>query len=468
MIKQIFDEIAGESSTNGKMVILGNYKDVPLLKEILYMTYSNRYKYYIKQIPSYVHCENTTKLSLEDGLEVLKLISKRVYTGGDAKLQLCNVLEVLSPDDAQIIEYIVGRSCKIGMGTRNINKIFPKLIEKVSYMGAKSYSVEGVKKLLKKGRCIIQKKMDGRFCNAIIRGGEVEMMSRQGEPTILDNAKFLSELEGLEDCVLNGELIMDSPKGGTSGIIDRYTSNGIIMSLIDITKKREERGPEATQKKIDAFEKKHMNFNDALNLIRFTVWDTITVDEFYDAKSKIPYYKRLESVTDLVEGLEMVSIVDSLEITTFEEAIGHFQSMLNSGEEGSVIKAYDGVWCDGKPNHQHKLKLAMDMDLKIVGFNYGTGKNSEVISSLNCETSCGLLKTSPTGMTEADMKYITENQGNLLNTIVEVKCSGLSWDSEGNYSLFHPVYKGSRIGEKDVADSLEDVKAIEAMAKGLS
>ena len=65
------------------------------------------------------------------------------------------------------------------------------------------------------------------------------------------------------------------------------------------------------------------------------------------------------------------------------------------------------------------------------------------------------------------MDYITKNQSELLSTIIEVKCCGLSKNSNGEYSLLHPVYIKSRVGEKDVADSLESIKEIEAMAKGL-
>jgi len=112
------------------------------------------------------------------------------------------------------------------------------------------------------------------------------------------------------------------------------------------------------------------------------------------------------------------------------------------------------------------MKLEMDIDLKIVGFNYGTGKNAELISSLNCETSDGKLKTRPQGINEDDMEYITKNQKKLLGTIVEVKCSGLSKDSSNNYSLLHPVFKILR-DDKKTANSLTEVMDIEKMIKGL-
>ena len=118
-------------------------------------------------------------------------------------------------------------------------------------------------------------------------------------------------------------------------------------------------------------------------------------------------------------------------------------------------------------NHQIKLKLEITVDLKIVGFNLGTGKNAEVISSLNAESSDGKVFTRPTGIDEETMEYITNHQDELLGTIIEVKCCGLSKNSEGAYSLLHPCYVKLRAGEKENADSLDDIIKIENMAKGL-
>jgi hypothetical protein len=58
------------------------------------------------------------------------------------------------------------------------------------------------------------------------------------------------------------------------------------------------------------------------------------------------------------------------------------------------------------------MKLEMDIDLRIVGFNYGSKgtKNESVISVLQLESECGLLKTAPGGMTEAMMADITNRQ----------------------------------------------------------
>ena len=112
------------------------------------------------------------------------------------------------------------------------------------------------------------------------------------------------------------------------------------------------------------------------------------------------------------------------------------------------------------------MKLEIEMELRITGFNYGTGKNANVISSVNVQSEDGLLKTAPTGINEKEMRYITDHQEELMGTIITAKCSGISQNHLGEYSLLHPVYKFRR-NDKDVADTLAVILDIEAMAKGL-
>ncbi len=460
-IKQIFDEIANESSTKQKMVILGKYKDSNLLRTVLFLANTKRVKFYIKQIPEYV--TNNKFMPLHWAIEQLEDISNREVTGDAARAHLQYILSSVASDDAYIVERIIDKDCKIGMGTSNMNKVFPKLIEDTPYMGAKSFSPDLAKKILEDGPAYSDIKMDGRYCNALIRSGDVELESRQGEPTILTGAKFLEELAGFPDCVLNGELTMDG--------VSRYESNGIISSLIDIMGKVDNRSLDETAKKLKAFKEKHGEIQAILDKITFTVWDTITIDEYFATKSSDERTSRFESLKTLLKhkNATMVRVIETTIVKTYEEAIAHFQDVLNKGFEGTILKSRKGTWKDGKPNWQVKMKLEMDVDLKIVGFEYGSKgtKNEKVISTLLAESSDGIVKTSPSNMTEEMMQYVTDNQERLLGTIVEVKCSGLSQDKDGNYSLLHPRFKSLR-NDKATCDSFETIKEIEAMAKGLA
>lgn len=465
-IKLILDTIAAISGKNDKGKELAKHKDNELLKRVIYLAHSPRVKFYIKQIPEYTGNTSVTE-TLEKALDELMPLQTRLITGGEAITWLQNMLSCVTSDDALVIERIIGKDLKIGMDS-GINKVIPKLIEETPYQGAKSFSEKGAAKLFEKGKdkktkvVISQIKADGTYRNAIIRSGEVELISRQGEVSTLTGAKFLSELATLEDCVLNGELTIDGMK--------RTVANGMVSSIMDIIENTNSRSPEETQKKYLEFEKKHGNWQEALDKMRFTVWDKITVEEYFEAESSTPYIERFKALEETLSthNLVQVEVVETRYITTYAEAIEHFLDAQKRGLEGTIIKSSEAGWKDGKPTYQIKMKLEMSMDLRIVGFKYGTKgtKNENVISVLELESECGLLKTAPAGMTEEMMADITARQEELMGTIVEIRCCGLS-QTERGWSTQHPSVTELR-PDKDTCDTLESCKEIEEMAKTLT
>lgn len=471
-IKSILDSIAALSGKKDKIAELKKHADNYVLKRAIYLAQSPRVNFYIKQIPEYTSKaeslgrSNHTLISLEGAMDSLTPLIERTVTGNEAKEHLVEILSLLSSDDASVIEKIIGKNCKIGMDS-SINKALGiPLLEETPYQGAKSFSVKGAKKLfkgLKKGEVVIsQIKADGTYRNNINQDNQVQLLSRQGEISFLSGTKFLDELTNFPDSVLNGELTIDG--------FTRTEANGMVSSMMDIIEKAEERGEAKTAKKKQAFEDKHGNFEEAQAKLRFTVWDMITIDEYGDAKSDTPYIERFEALEALlkVQAPTMIDLVETRYITTFEEAMEHFLDAQSRGLEGTIIKSSTAGWKDGKPTYQIKMKLEMNMDLRIVGFNYGTvgTKNEHVISALQLESECGLLKTTPSGMKEAMMADITERQEELMGTIVEIRCCGLSHNSKMEWSTAHPSVVELRT-DKTTCDTLESCKEIEEMAKGL-
>lgn len=470
-IKKIFDAIAAESSTNQKMKMLSEYKEhEELLKRVLYLANSKRVKFYIKQIPEYK--SNDKYIDLKYGLDKLAVLSNRELTGDVAREHLSIILSELHPDDAYIVERIIDKDTKVGLGTRMINKVFPDLIESTPYMGAKPYDIKLIEKLIAKGPAKSQVKMDGSFANCIIRDGEVEIVSRAGEQVVLTGSKLVEELSTLTDeMVLNGELTI-------LGVPIRRIANGIINSLIDIQSKVEERGEVETQKKIKKFLLEHavdfgdenITYQEILDRVTYTSWDLITVEEYYNKKSTRPYDERLKQLSELInsKNCTRVNLIESRDVTTVEEAMQHFSELLNMGLEGTILKEGKGEWKNGKGNNQIKFKLEIHLDLKIVGFQMGTKgtKNENVVSTLLLESSCGQLKTNPSGMNEKMMEDVTKRQEELLGTVVEIRCCGLSQDSKGNWSTLHPSVEELRT-DKTTCDSLESAIAIENAAKGV-
>lgn len=467
-IKEIFDSISTLSGKKDKIAELGKHKDNQLLQRVIYLAHSPRVNFYIKQIPAY-NGNAADTIDLTVALDGLDRIINRELTGYDAIDHLSSLLESLPTNDAYVLERIIDKNLKIGMDT-SINKVFPKLIEETPYMGAKSFSVKGAKKLFgprkdgsgKMKLVASQIKADGTYRNAIIKDGQVELLSRQGEISHLKGSDFLKELAQFEDCVLNGELTIDG--------YDRYTANGMVSSMMDIIEKQDDRGPEKTQKKILEFAKEHGDWDEVLTKLRFTVWDMITVDEYYEAKSDTPYTDRFQNLKNLIKqhDTKMVDIVETKWVYSFEEAMEHFLDAQARGLEGTIIKAITEGWKDGKPTYQIKMKLEMNIDLRIVKpvfGNVGT-KYETKINGFILESSCGTIRTTARGVKEAEMEIFTKLGDKMIGDIIETKCCGLSQDREGNWSLLHPSVVEYRT-DKTTCDSLESAKEIEEMAKTL-
>jgi len=210
---------------------------------------------------------------------------------------------------------------------------------------------------------------------------------------------------------------------------------------------------------------------DVLDRIVYTCWDIITVDEYYAKASKTPYHKRFEALEKLLQDKKptRIQLVESREVKTLQDVMEHFLDALKRGLEGTILKDNDGAWKNGKPSYQVKFKLEMNLDLKIIGFQYGEkgSKNEHVISTLLLESSCGKLKTNPSGMNEKMMADVTKRQAELLGTVVEIRCCGLSQNSKGEWSTAHPSIEELR-SDKKTFDSLESAKKIEEAAKTLS
>jgi hypothetical protein len=150
----------------------------------------------------------------------------------------------------------------------------------------------------------------------------------------------------MEDCVLNGELTIDGYK--------RTIANGMVNSIMDIVEKLKKEVKLKRVRKIAAFEDKHGPMADALDKMRITVWDMISVDEYFEGKSVTEYHIRYNSLRKMVENKACVQVqVDLIEtrfITTYEEAMDHF---LDTQKEVLKVQLSKLLMLVGRMGNQH-------------------------------------------------------------------------------------------------------------------
>jgi len=470
-ILDIIDEIAENSGKIYKKETIEKYKDDDLFIRVLKLTYNPNITYRIKELPIVKDYTDESK-PLSDALDILDLIIARTLKGNEAITELTSIISKLLTEDEIVLRRIIDRSLKLGCNVSTINKAIPGTIPTTPYMGAVSFNEKKARKLfIEDEECEIDVKMDGRYVNIICKDDDIEMVSRQGKNSFINNPKLISTAKYMskyltnnndidDDIVLNGELMI---KG-----VSRYEANGMLASIIKITEKELE-GLDVTKDKAK-FKKKHMDFDKAVENVYVTVWDFLPYKTYMNAESWSTIRKNrlymLESAMPVLT--DVINLVEYKIVKTYDEAISYFRELLNKGEEGAILKSLYGTWENKKPIYQIKMKLEFTVDLKIIGFNEGEkgSKFEGMLGSLQCESSDSLLKADPGGYNDDLRQTIWNNKDSYIDKIVEVKCNGISHDKDNNYSLLHPVFK--EIRDDTTADSLEQIIENENMVLGLT
>lgn len=458
LIEEIIETLASISSSKEKLAFLGKQSENELLKRIFYLAYSPRIKFYIKKIPEYT---SLGVITLEGALSLLSDLYLRHKTGNDAIQHLQMILNNCSASHSKIIKGIIGKDLKCGVNSSTINKVWKGLIEETPYMGAIPYNKKKASLLFNDSVGVISnEKLDGRYCNTIISSDKIVHEARSGEITYLnDTFDFLLQ-QPEKDIVLNGELIIDG--------VDRYTSNGMIASLISIFKK-EHNSIDTTKERLQFRKKYFQNVEDILESVIIVCWDLITLSEYENSLSTVIYQERFKRLQAYIEAANnsRLRLVDNKIVHSLEEALADFKEKLQEGKEGTILKGLSEIWKDGKPNWQIKLKLELSVDLKIVGFKPGKkGTRLEnTLGALIVESEDGLLQTDPSGISDEMRDYIWQNQHSLLNSIVEIKCCGTSIGKNSSvYSLLHPCFIKLR-DDKIIANTLPEILEIENSVK---
>jgi len=167
-------------------------------------------------------------------------------------------------------------------------------------------------------------------------------------------------------------------------------------------------------------------------------------------------------------GYNSITLVDQRVCNTINDIADHFREVREQGEEGIIIKDFRCVWKDGTSKHMIKLKVIIEVELKMVGWYYGTPgtKNETLVGGVNCESSDGLVAVNfGTGISDEERKDWLGTLDAMVakGQIVTVKCNGVTLSKvEGaKYSLFLPRFKEFR-QDKFEADSLEKIQQQEA------
>jgi len=443
---QAFDAIESIAKTASKTEKESMVKSMllfPTFKRVCVAAYDVRTTYGMDKVP-----EKDPKFAPGETLfidpvwQMLDALAKRTLTGNAAKEEVSKWMQLLSPKSAELLKRIIKKDLRAGFTGGTVNRVAPGTVrEEPPYMRCTLVKDVDLSTWPWADGVFSQEKMDGQFVNVDHETtGEVVITTRGGNPY---PAALMKELNQAIRVTLeagtqsHGELLVTGPNGE---LYAREVSNGKLNSLM---------------------QGGALEGGDKLVIY---LWDQIPLGSAIPkGKSGTPYRSRFK---DLLLQLKTqpaggpLRMVPTKIVKSLEEAMAHYRELLAQGKEGTIIAHPNGIWKDGTSKDKVKLKLQVDVDLKPVRFEAGTGKNAATFGAIVCQTSDGLLEVAVGGgYTDKVRKELNEKRDEVLNSIMVVRANSIMAPSEEGkpYSLFLPRHVELRTDKRE-ADSLPRVK----------
>ncbi|ENL1756305.1 hypothetical protein AB4U81_003652 [Salmonella enterica] len=455
---EIIQNLRDTKGTNAKKAVLTEaFRTNPELVDFLQYVYDPMRSYYRTQFNLNAFPRMLSRGvvgSWDQVYDVLDMMSERRIGGMKADQELAKAATNIHPDYHTLIQIILDRDIKAGIAEKGINAAFNaaggtgRLINILPYHRYDNMTIDLLKTMDFKRGVFSQLKSDGMFANIICRyGKDPEIRSRSGSLIAGGSVDNLSLVfkdiiygAGIGESVFHGELLVIDLK--TNTVLPRAIGNGKLNSVIQTGEPLEDR-----------------------YRVIYRVWDVVPYDKWFNAERvDTPYERRFDIIQQLFDEDDgLVQVQETRVVHSFEEAVDHFKDALARGEEGTICKSADMPWEDGTSSEGLKLKMEVECDLEIVGFNEGDkkGKHARTFGSLLCKTSDGLLVVGVSGISDELRLRMWENQGDYIGMIAAVLSNGVQDKTDDAMkSLFLPRLVEVRT-DKKVANTLAEVYAIQ-------
>lgn len=467
-ILSILTEIKNDSSTLAKKRILTENKDNHVLARVLKLALDPGIVSGYKKLPHPDMIFGTEKIDLGTALDKLEPIYSRQLTGHAGRDYLATLMGSVSESDCEVLRRVLTKDLECGASDKITNDVFGKgFIKDEPYMRCSLVDTKTIRNIDFKtyGYAVSETKMDGQYLNHTVINNQLTCTSRNGK--VYDflgsrdelMANLAQSVQKRDDrfgsgVVFNGECLMMDESGR---ILPRETGNGIIQKAGKGT----------------------MTTFDSMRVV-FVLWDVLPYDAFQDGIWDVSRKERRELLESAIQDIdsEFIQMVEYQKVLNVTEAFEHNTVLMERGEEGSVLKCESAIWKSHTSPKQLKMKLKMQLDLRIVGFNEGEKKRTGMLGSLILESEDGQLTTNcGTGIKEKDaewtFKSIWESRDQLLGKVVTIECNELTQDKNSLIpKVFLPVFVEFRF-DKETCDTYERIleiraSAVEVFAKTIS
>ncbi|QAX98500.1 DNA ligase [Aeromonas phage AsFcp_4] len=476
----ILKAIAAEDSTNRKQELVEFHKDVPGLKMCFYFAYNKQVNFGInkKTFPVVVDFKNATDLCATLAFMNTHLVT-RALTGTAAITELAKALSMGTAHDYEVIRRVMFRDLEIGIGATIANKVWDNLCPKQPQMLAQPECADLANAIIKRGHAYAELKADGARCFTDIDAetDTISMNSRNGnEYMSLDKLKEAIRQSGMQNWVIDGELVYRKRKQAT-GLSALLDEDDEFEKSEDVSDREEGNG-------IVGKSLKNSISEDEADCVVYQVWDIIPRDVYYGLRD-CPNDFRFEARRKMLETFVArcnsfrVEIIEQTPVTSLVEAKEVYQRYRDMGYEGIILKCGLNLWKNTRSKDQVKFKEKVRVDVRVVAV-YEHEKDPNKVGGFTIETADGKVRCNcGSGFTdttqikdkktklwipipidkrdELDREYLMSIKDQLIGTIWEIECNGLTRDKKKKNKevcFFLPIIKLRRI-DKDEANNVE-------------
>lgn len=409
--KNFIDELGASNSRNYKIEILKKYSKDEDIKKYLYFLINPYIVTGIsdKKLGKEVKC--SSDIVLESVYDLFDYLITN-NTGKDIDIFMCQEMLSKCPTTElkDILFKIITKSLTLGIDAKTINTAIPECIPQFSLMLANKYFDKP--DYVKGKEFALTRKIDGGRIIALKENGIVSFYTRAGQryEGLVDLEKELLEFFPDNIC-LDGEITLLNPAGLSSK--DQY------KQTMKITRKDGE---------------KHG--------IKMLVFDIMHAEEF---KSQYcPYtYKERRKYADQVFSNKSLQFFELLPVlycgTDIDQIDIWLNKMIAAGEEGIMINITDALYEFRRTSVLLKCKKMSDLDLPLIGFEEGTGKNAGKLGAIIVDYKGNKVKVG-SGFTDELREEIWKNQDIWLGRTIVVQYFEITTNQNGGISLRFPIY----------------------------
>ena len=385
----------------------------------------------VKQVPQ--SKKDGPGLAFAEFVGLATQLRDRELTGHDARDAILEAMSESTKDEWNYwYRRILIKDLKCGVSEKTINNVVKKT-------NRKEYAIPVFKCMLahdsanheKKmvGKKLLDYKLDGVRVITIINNGVVTMYSRNGKQFI-NFGHIEKELENL--------LGKDSHKGGI--VLDGEMVSSSFQALMK-----------------QVHRKDNVEATDA----QYALFDILPLDEFQKGVSTLGCRARhkqlLETIPESSDNMFVVEKIEcDLDTAEGQKIFSDYNKVaIDKGFEGIMIKDVDALYECKRSHFMLKAKPFIEVSLKIVDTEEGTGRNVGKLGALICEGKDDgkFIKVNVgSGLSDDQRDSFWAVKDTLIGEIAEVRADAITQNQDSDdYSLRFPRFKtfrGFKVGEK--------------------